>query len=97
MHSPPPIVHAICLQHLKLRLPEGPQGRLALASMAQSTHPAALLEASLQRLQARFTVDLHPSKLAAPMEGVREHLDGLLLRCVSRRSRRRGTLPSQRQ
>ena len=36
--------------------------------------------AALQRARARFTIDLHPSKLAEVEEGVREHLNKLLLR-----------------
>lgn len=34
----------------------------------------------LERLRAKFTVDLHPSKLASAQEGVRAHLSSLLLR-----------------
>ena len=34
----------------------------------------------LERVRARFTVDLHPSKLANAAEGVRAHLSSLLLR-----------------
>lgn len=34
----------------------------------------------LERLRTKFTVDLHPSKLASATEGVRAHLASLLLR-----------------
>jgi len=34
----------------------------------------------LERLRTKFTVDLHPSKLASAKEGVRAHLASLLLR-----------------
>ena len=34
----------------------------------------------LERLKARFTIDLHPSKLAGVKEGVKAHLNSLLLR-----------------
>lgn len=34
----------------------------------------------LERLRAKFTIDLHPSRLASPTEGVRAHLSSLLLR-----------------
>ena len=49
-----------------------PAGR---SSTAPAMDPAAL-----QRARARFTIDLHPSKLAEVEEGVREHLNKLLLR-----------------
>lgn len=41
----------------------------------------------LERLRAKFTIDLHPSRLASPTEGVRAHLSSLLLRCVAGRGR----------
>ena len=34
----------------------------------------------LERLRTKLTIDLHPSKLASPREGVRAHLTSLLLR-----------------
>ena len=34
----------------------------------------------LERLRTRFTVDLHPRKLASATQGVRAHLASLLLR-----------------
>ena len=34
----------------------------------------------LERLKAKFTIDLHPSKLAGVKDGVRNHLSSLLMR-----------------
>ena len=34
----------------------------------------------LERLRTKLTIDLHPSKLANPGEGVHAHLTSLLLR-----------------
>ena len=34
----------------------------------------------LEQQRTKFTIDLHPSKLASPTEGVRAHLSSLLLR-----------------
>jgi hypothetical protein len=36
-------------------------------------------DGTLHRIRARLVLDLHPSKLAAVAEGVREYLNGLLL------------------
>lgn len=33
----------------------------------------------LQHVKTLLTIDIHPSKLACVLEGVREHLNGLLL------------------
>lgn len=37
----------------------------------------------LERVRAKFTVDLHPSKLANAAEGAKAHLNTLLLRCAA--------------
>lgn len=34
----------------------------------------------LERCRTKFTLDLHPSKLASAAQGVRAHLSSLLLR-----------------
>lgn len=70
--SPPPLVPAI--------------GNAAdSAAFAPLQRPAPCRSADsamegLERVRARFTVDLHPSKLANAAEGVRAHLSSLLLR-----------------
>lgn len=51
--------------------------------MLLNASPAAM--EGLERLRAKFTIDLHPSRLASPTEGVRAHLSSLLLRCVAER------------
>lgn len=38
------------------------------------------MEASLERLRARFVIDLLPHKLGSVSKGVRDHLNALLLR-----------------
>ena len=54
------------------------EGFIALAPDLLS--PLGGTPANADRARARFTIDLHPSKLAEVEEGVREHLNKLLLR-----------------
>jgi hypothetical protein len=49
------------------------------ASAALSLAGTGSME-GLERLRTKLTIDLHPSKLASPGEGVRAHLTSLLLR-----------------
>ena len=49
------------------------------ASAALSLADTGSME-GLERLRTKLTIDLHPSKLASPREGVRAHLTSLLLR-----------------
>ena len=49
------------------------------ASAALSFDDTGAME-GLERLRTKLTIDLHPSKLASPVEGVRAHLSSLLLR-----------------